>query len=661
MALAVSNSNSVLIKSLQSRNPGLRRGFFLENLQVTHSKPVKVQVSSTRRPMQGFFIGSMLCGLLAVACMLPGLNGPFIFDDAENIVKNTSVHLASLNLEDALYAAYSFQPGNGSRALSMLSFALDYWRGGMDPSVFKSTNLAIHALTTVVLAILLRHLLLTAGYLPRRAAIASLVLAALWAVHPLQVSTVLYVVQRMQTLVTLFMLLSLWAYLRMRQAQIHGQRSRLYGALTGLFWVLGYACKEDAILLPAYTLALELTVLRFRAASRLQAKILNHGYLLATLLALAVYLLVIVPHYWHWQAYPARNFSSYERLLTQGRVLMMYISQILLPLPKFLPFYYDDLTISRGWLQPITTVFSWLSVFLMLAWAWLWRTRRPLFSLGILIFFAGHFLTSNIINLELAFEHRNHFPMIGILLAASDLCMAVWQRLKPATWLSHTLIIALVLATTLTTTRRAHAWGDEDRLASSILAVAPHSERAWIMKAGVYVDRSKFKPGADLDKAISITHQGIQSVDDPTLLLSNALIYKSIAGSVSPKDWEHFLQRLRKAPMSAQNRRIMWTFIHNRQRSIPLDEKGVIQTLEIISARSPQTPSQYLELAAYLHNETTAPGKALLYLRKAVETSPADDPDIEKMLQQLAMLGKDKWAKELHTVRDAKATERIRN
>ena len=51
------------------------------------------------------------------------------------------------------------------------------------------------------------------------------VTSALWILHPLHVSTVLYSVQRMAILATLFSLLGIYFYLAMRRRQIRGQSS----------------------------------------------------------------------------------------------------------------------------------------------------------------------------------------------------------------------------------------------------------------------------------------------------------------------------------------------------------------------------------------------------------------------------------------------------
>lgn len=598
-----------------------------------------------------------LLALLAACLLLPGMGGGFIFDDAPNIVENTQVHLTELDGEDLLYAAYSFQPGSGSRALSMLSFALDHWRGGLDARVFKTTNLLIHVLTTFALALFSRRLLELVQWPPRRAAIGALVLASIWAIHPLQVSSVLYVVQRMQTLVTLFMVLALWAYLCMRQAQMEGRRSRQYGALMGLFWVLGLASKEDAALLPAYTLVLELTVLRFRAAQPGITKWLRRGYLLMTLAGITVFVLAVVPHYWHWSTLPLRDFSSFERLLSQGRALVMYLGQMLLPLPRRLPFFYDNFAVSRSLWQPATTLPALMLLGGLLAWAWCWRQRRPLFAFGVFLFFAGHFMTSNVINLELVFEHRNHLPLIGIVLAMADLCMMAWQRWPIRLPVLATCVAAVMLALGFATVVRAYAWGEPLRFAESSVAAAPQSPRAWLTLCGLWFERSAGEAGRpELDRAIAVCTQGAELTNSPRML-SNLVIFKTIRGDVSQADWDRFLTRLGEAPINRHEKNIAIVTLDNVERGVPLDENGVLQTLDILSARTDFTVHEYLRMGAYIYNETMTPGKAFPYLRRAVELSPADDPRIDQLLAELDEVGRHDWVEQLQRVERGPAVD----
>ncbi|KAF1726513.1 hypothetical protein [Pseudoxanthomonas japonensis] len=598
-----------------------------------------------------FPLWAALCALLAAFMLSPGLGGGFIFDDRPNIQENGALHVTQLTAENLRDAAYSFQPGHGSRPLSMLSFALDHWRaGGLDPKAFKLTNLVIHTLTALALALLLRRLLKLTRLPSRQAAWTAIAMAALWAVHPLQVSSVLYVVQRMQTLSTLFVVLALWAYLTARQAQIEGVRSRIYFVLTGLFAVLALAAKEDAILLPAYAFVLELTVLRFRAADPALAVRMRRGYLWATVAGFAVYVLVILPHYWSWDNYPGRTFSSFERLLTQGRVLVMYLGQILLPLPDRLPFFYDELQISRGLWDPPSTLPALGLIAALLMLAWRWRNDRPVFACGVLLFFAGHVITSNVINLEMAFEHRNQLPLVGVLLAAGDLCFAAIRRwgIKPG-WVAGLAAVALV-TTGAATLSRSYMWGEPLRFAQYSVDIAPRSERAWLALGGTYADFSGLRPNSPyLQKAIETCERGAQKIDS-ALLLSNVVSYRTIQGTVTQADWQRFHQRLERAPMTQQNRQVVWTQIRNAKRGIPMDERGVLDTMKIVSRRATFSTEENLQLASYVFSDTQHSDEAFPYLKRAVEQAKPDDPLVAKTFSQLHEAGRDDWVEQLSSL-----------
>lgn len=610
-----------------------------------------------------FVLFSSLCAVLVICLFLPGLGGGFIFDDKPNIVENVAVHLRALSLDQLVYAAYSFEPGKGSRPLAMVSFALDYWRSGLNAESFKASNLFIHALTILALALFFRRLFLLARWPGQRAAAVALLLAILWGIHPLHVSTVLYVVQRMQTLGTLFLVLAMWAYVEMRTAQIDGLRSRQYGVLTLLCWVLAFASKEDSVLLPAYTLLMELTVLQFRAAQSSLERWLRSGYLLAVLIGLGVFLLWVVPHYWHWEAYPGRGFSSFERLLTQGRVLVMYLWQAIVPLPSQMPFYYDDIVVSRGLLDPLATLPAWLLVILLIASSLVWRRKWPLVSLGVLLFFAGHIISSNVFNLELAFEHRNHLPLIGLVLAFGGGAATLYDRFV-AKYVGGGVLVLLLSAAGLllggATVYRAYSWGEPLRFAETSIKLAPKSERAWLLLGGVYAGRSRLDPASsDFSRAVEISVEGARSTGGSPSLLSNIVIFKTIRGDVDEADWRALLERLRQVPMSVQNRNILWVMLGNADKGVSLDPEGMLELIEIVSARSWLTSAQNLRLGAYLHNNTKRPSLALPYLRRSVELTSADDPAVGVMLEELRAAGRKDWADELEMLRKSREAANV--
>lgn len=595
-----------------------------------------------------FLLLAALVSLFAVGVFLPGLGGGFMLDDSHVILENPMVQVPVLSLGSLLEAATSFFAGGSLRPLAMMSFEFDYWRlGGLDPAGFKATNLFIHAVTAFVLAIFIRRLLLLARWPQQRAALAALALALLWATHPLQVSSVLYVVQRMQTLATFFLLLALWSYLRLRQAEIEGRSGAVFGVMAMVWWVFALASKEDAALLPAYTLVLELTILGFQAAEPERARSLRRVYLLSVAAGLALFIFWVVPHYWSSQPYPGRDFNSIEGLLTQGRVLVMYLGQIFFPFPQFMPFNYDHLEVSRSLLSPVSTIPALVVLVALLVWAWCWRKRRPVFSCGVLLFFAGHFMTSNVIGLEMAFEHRNHFPLIGALLAVVDLCVLAVQRWgEKFRWAMVVAAIALA-GVAAAGAVRAYAWGDSLRFARYSVEIAPESPRAWLNLGGTYFDlagRHKGRGSPYLTQAIETAEVAAARTDSPSAY-SNIVIYKTVQGAVTDADWSRLIQRLEDAPMLPPTKHILWLTMRNVRADIGLDEAQVMRLIEVFYRRAAFSGEEYLRIGVFVYRHMPQNRElALSYFVRAAEALPADDDNIVRLKSDLSAQGYGDWA-----------------
>lgn len=600
------------------------------------------------------FLGmAILVAMLSVSLFLPGIDGGFLFDDKPNIVENPAIQIQKIDdVNQLLHAAYSYGAGSGARALAMLSFVLDYWRAGLDPVSFKITNLIIHGITGVVLAFFFLKLLMLGGLHRRKAEWSAVILMVCWAIHPLQVSSVLYVVQRMQTLATLFVVLSLLAYLSMRARQISGGPGRTCGMLTLLFGVLAFACKEDAVLLPVYFLVIEMTVLHFGVKDPSKSRCLKQLYGAMLLVGAVVYLFFVVPHYWSWDASPGRNYSSAERLLTQGRVLLMYLVQIVIPSPDLMTFNYDSLVVSRGVFKPWTTLPSWMIVLGLLYLAWRWRTSKPLFSCGVLLFFAGHFITSNVVNLELAFEHRNHFPLVGAVLAVGALLADISTHLQVKTSVRKLGVLFVCLVLGFATLQRSYAWGDALRLAEHNLRINANSERAWLFLCGTEFERAKLRGGGvEIGRAVDVCEAGATAIPGSMLLMHNVLVFRGMMGRESDQDWNRFLDRLRKVKMKNQDQGALWVTLLGAERGHLNNERHILETIDIATAKMKLTSTQYLRVGAFIFNETEQPVRAFRYLRHAVEAAPPSDPEVIIMLSQLKAAGLDDWVLRLQEVK----------
>lgn len=611
--------------------------------------------TATRR----FLFASLVVALIAGLMFTPGLPGDFVFDDIPNIVSNKSIQVERFDPAELLKAALTPQISGNMRGLPTLTFALDYWRGGgADPATFKTTNIVIHAITALILAWFFRSLLLTAGIAEPRARWLAPALALAWALHPLQVSSVLYVVQRLQTLGTLFLLLALFAYLKARQAQIAGQSGRTGLLAAVLLWVIAMGCKEDSVLLPAYALALELTVLRFCMADGRVSTALRTGYLTAVLAGAVLYVFWVLPQHWYGEAYPGRNFSTPERLLTQARVLCVYLWQIVLPLPQHMPFYYDGLQPSRGWLQPWTTLPATALIVTLLATAWMMRTRAPLFSLGVFIFFSAHFVASNVIGLELAFEHRNHFALIGAVLALGSLLAYVAQRLNLHTGLRAAGCALALTALGSATIVRAHSWNSALSLARTSTELAPNSSRAWIsLCAGHFQAGGRAVANNPyLDEAIAACESGTISApyaaNSPALLI----VLKTLRGDVTAKDWNIFQQRLATVDMTWDNQRSPRILMHHASNGVKLDKPQIIQAIATLSKRASLRPYETASLGYFILNDLSEPDEAMPYFVKAIESSPPGDPFPAQLGGELRAKGRPDLAEEIEKVGRAMMT-----
>lgn len=590
------------------------------------SAPVRGPSTETIRVL----LVSLLVALVAGLVFTPGLPGDFLFDDIPNIVNNRTIHLTTLTPAALVDVLSTPQVSGSMRGLPTLTFALDYWRAGgiADPATFKTTNILIHAMTAFALVWLFRSLLALTAVPSRHITFIGAALAFAWAAHPLQVSSVLYAVQRLQTMGTLFLVLALIAYLQARRAQIDSRSGRTGLMASVLLWALALGCKEDSVLLPAYALALELTVLRFRSADARLTQRWRRGYLVAVLLAAAAYCVWVLPSFWHSDPYPGRDFNSIERLLTQARLLCLYLWQIVWPVPQHMPFHYDWLEPSRSLLHPWTTLPAIALILLLLATAWRLRTRQPLFALGVLLFFSAHFVASNVIGLELAYEHRNHFALIGAVLAVSSMLAQLARRLPLGDSLQAGLCAALLLALNSATLARAHSWRDALSLAQANVAAAPTSPRAWIDLCDTY-----FTTGGgvtahnpNLDHAIAACAAGADADASSLNNLALLVALKSLRGDVTAKDWQRLQQRLRVARMSWDNVRAPLILTYYASLGVAVDKPQMLAMLETLHQRAALGPRTLVMIGDAVRNDLGEPTLSTAYYLEAIDSLPPGDP-----------------------------------
>lgn len=419
-------------------------------------------------------IPNIIVALSIAACAgvyWDGLYGPLLLDDISNLSEILSPDFGPADILPNLLS----DSGILKRPVSMLSFMLN---GLSSASLFhwKLTNLIIHLVNGLLLYALATRLTRATGVASK---IVPAIIAAAWILHPLQVSTVLYTVQRMTELSALFVFAAMLTYTIARERQQAGSTSWHLQAITWLLlFPLGLLSKENALLLPAFVFLMEVFILSRNKVDNRQ--LLSIIAITATLFTLVI----IIKEDWLFSTYAHRDFTLSERLLTESRILIAYIGMLLIPAQNRMGFAHDDVILSYGLLDPWTTLPAIFLISILITTAFLCRKKYPLIGFGILFFFIGHSMESTIIPLELMYEHRNYLPSFGILLATTSAVSLITSNRAVTT----ALIIILFSLATFVTHNRAQTWSSTETLYFYMEMVHPRSERLATIKAAQFTD-----------------------------------------------------------------------------------------------------------------------------------------------------------------------------
>ncbi len=572
---------------------------------------------------------------LTTVCYWPGLHGGFVFDDFTNIVSNPVLRVGTKGIAAWWSAAINGYPGLIGRPLSMLSFAINFQLGELDPFYFKLVNLAIHLLSGLLLGVLGYLLLSTVqqSALNQRDRLTVAALAAVvWLVHPFNLTSVIYVVQRMTGLATLFLICGAVCYVHGRMKQLRHQAGWKW-ILAGLLGCGGLAVlsKEIGFLLPLYLLVVEWVFFRFQGSDKA-----NHKRLLALFgvtLGLPLLALLALSPGTLLDGYQFREFTLTERLLTEPRVLLWYLHMLVIPDTSQMGIYLDDIPISRSLLDPPSTLPAILLLLGILAIGVTLRRKAPVAAFACLWFLAGHAMESTIIPLEIAFEHRNYLPGYGVLLAVAHTLLRT--GLGPRTRrIRHIAAAVWIVLLAIGLTFRAHEWGDDLRHAMMELEQRPQSVRNNLEVGSFYVALARIRRTEwtrFMGMAIERYEKVLELKPDSTAALTANLMARLESNREIPPSLIPNLRRalaestLDPVSVSAADRLIQCQLknpgcVLPEQTYMPLIE-AALQNRTLLPAHRAEI---YVNAAQYQGLVLGRPQRALEYARLATESVPRD-------------------------------------
>ena len=439
--------------------------------------------------------------LLVFLVYQPGLSGSFVFDDFPNIVESGPIILKSLSASEISRVALSGNAGPLLRPVSILSFSFNIYSGGMNPWHLKLTNIFIHVLCTIGTGLLASRFFTALIWKKNCHELStkdkdiiiwgSWLAAAIWGLHPLNLTSVLYIVQRMTSLAALFGIIAAAIYINARMSSaftvnIYSSTKRValqYSAVV-FFIALSVFSKENGILFIPLIILIELYLFEFKINGKTihPLNLPLDRWVKYSIILLAICTVIwIAPEVAKNIRVPNRDFSVYERLLTQSRAILFYLSEFFFPQISRMSLYHDDIEISRSIFQPLTTFWSISFLILISFLCYAFRKKYPLITFSWLWFIFSHSMESSFYPLELVHEHRNYFATTGFCLAMS--WFAVRFFLNSRSKLRFFLVPYLILLS-LSTSVRALEWSSPFEFSAMEASRHPLSMRANYQLAG---------------------------------------------------------------------------------------------------------------------------------------------------------------------------------
>ena len=473
-------------------------------------------------PAHGYIWPCFNIGLLfgLVFCAYSGtFQAAWHLDDYPNIVRNAQLHLRSIDSSSLLETFFAHPESSRVlyRPISCLTFALNWYWGKDNVVGYHIVNLFIHFSTASILFLTILNLLkspnLKNKFRNSQYPIAFLT-AAFWMLNPIQTQAVTYIVQRMSSLSGMFYILGIYFYIKWKCSDSQRNRTLLLLAVFMSF-AFSLGSKENAVTFPIALFLIEFTF--FKESNQLNdRKVFSRAVLAIALTILITVTLAFLfmeknPISYIESLYEKRPFSLLERVMTQPRVILLYLSLILFPLPNRLSIVHD-VVISRSLFEPWTTFVSIVVILFLIGFGLTQLKKRPILGFGLLFFFLNHLVESTILPLEMVYEHRNYLPTMFLFFPVSAALVRVanyYRDKKRFIYLMEISFVSiLIISLCGMTCLRNMVWATEKTLWEDALVKAPKNAKPLQNMAAYY------KSIGQMDKALELYELSLSSYQE---------------------------------------------------------------------------------------------------------------------------------------------------
>jgi tetratricopeptide (TPR) repeat protein len=578
--------------------------------------------------------GFFLLAFIVIGSLIYGntLDSPFYLDDTSSIVENPHIRITEVSAKNLLRAGTKSHSKN--RPIANISFAFNYYFREYNVAGYHVFNIIIHILSGIFLFLFIE---VTLNISPKCAEykynrLIAFFSAALWFAHPIQIQSVTYIVQRMNSMASMFYVLSLLCYVRGRipmtrdqQLESNQKKRSLRVQLTSnakfscfsYVWLFGcvlsgllaLGSKQNAATLPFFIFLYEWFFFQDLSFQWLKRYALRFVFVLIIIVVSGYILFIGTDSLEEILFYHAQDFTMPQRLLTEFRVILYYISLILYPHPSRFSLEHD-FELSLSLIEPPTTILAICAVTALIVLAVYLAKRERLISFSILWFFGNLAIESSVIGLALVFEHRTYLPSMFFFLPLMTITFRVFEKgLARRQWLSTAGLSSLVLVFSISTIVRNDSWKDPISFWEDCIKKSASNPRPHLNLGNVYKSRG------DLTNAIECYTRAIELDPRNAKAHNNLGIVLTERGNFD-EAIDHYRKSLQFAPDNARIHYNLGVALSGKR-----DLKGAISHY----AKALHIEPDYAEAYTNMGNALAQQGKfkeATIHYEKALEINP---------------------------------------
>lgn len=471
----------------------------------------------------------LLILLLNLLAYSNSFHNSFHFDDEAILSHLSEAHQDSYSLSFFQRSLNIYRRALLWRPVSGFTLGLNYHWGERDTFGYHVFNFSMHVITAFVLFLFLYKTLRIEScgkFLRGKAFQISLFGCLLWSLHPIQTQAVTYIVQRMAMLGGLFSVMSVYSYALFRDT-----KRNIFLICMILLSVAAFGSKEHTLVLPLLIFIYEWLFYQNGDLSFLLKKrtLIGVSLIFLTLFLIGIsmegpHVIGRLFHNFSLDKIPGREFSVSERLLTEQRVVLYYLSLIVYPLLDRFNLNHD-FSVSQGWLTPPSTLLSGFVILGLLFFAFKKRSSFPFLSFVIFWYFITLLVESSVFNLEIIFEHRAYLPsmMVFPLITLGIISIEKISKEKRSVYISLGFIFLMIAIFGFSTYKRNVVWKDPVSLWKDCLEKSPDDARCHVNLGSALGNAGQDKEAIELfQKALVLDPENLRAHSNLGVALADA-------------------------------------------------------------------------------------------------------------------------------------------